>query len=152
MMPRDFSQLLDYLQALGRRRLAIGHARLGFEGKGQYPVVVVEPDPFAGESSPGLLNYDFAFLVLDREQDENGAYRRDPSQEPALLATTGQWCDELIEQLRAENPGDVVKATYTRAALTEHGADLATGWRAEFRLQVAQAIDRTANTALFAPL
>ncbi|MDO7846474.1 hypothetical protein Q5H92_08905 [Hymenobacter sp. M29] len=151
-MQKSFDEVLNYLQGLGRRRTAISRAALGYEGSGQYPVLVVEPDPFCGESSPGLMNYDFAFLVLNREADENGVYqRRDPAQEPALLAQTGQWCDELIEMLRHENPGDLAKGTYNRAALTQHGTDLATGWRVEFRLQVAQNIDRRANADLFAP-
>ena len=150
-MQFDFAQTLDYLQSLGKRRLAIGRARLGYEGKGQYPVVVVEPDPLAAESSPGLLNYDLAFLVLDRERDAQGQYRPDPEQVPRLLTTTGQWADELIEQLRREYPGDLMKGTYSRVALTDFGTDLATGWRCELRLQVSQLLDRNANAALFTP-
>jgi hypothetical protein len=150
-MQKSFDEVLDYLQGLGRRRTDIDRAALGYEGAGEYPVLVVEPDPFCGESSPGLMNYDFAFLVLNREQDANGNYRRNPSQEPALLAQTGQWCDELIEMLRHENPGDLAKGTYSRVALTQYGSDLATGWRVELRLQVAQNINRQTNAALFAP-
>lgn len=148
-MQFDFSQTLAYLQGLGTRHQAIGRARLAFEGKGEYPLVVVEPDPLVAESSPGLLNYDLAFLVLDREQDENGEYRPDQEQHPALLATTGQWADELIEQLRHEYPGDLGKNSYARAALTDFGADRATGWRVELRLQVRQNIDRNTNATLF---
>ncbi len=148
-MQLSFSALLDYLQSLGTRRLAIGRARLGFEGAGEYPVLVVEPDPLCSEVRTGLLSYDLAFLVLNREQDPNGEYRPDPSQVPALLAQTGQWADEIIEQLRQENIGDVVPGSVGRVALTDFGPQLATGWRVELKLQVAQQLDRRTNAALF---
>lgn len=150
-MQFTFLEALEYLQGLGRRRTAIGRALLGYEGKGEYPLVLVEPDPLVAESSPGLLNYDFAFLVLAREQQADGSYRPDPEQRPGILATTGQWADELIEMLRSEYPGDLKPGTYSRVALTEYGTDQATGWRVEIRLQVKQNINRTTNNALFAP-
>lgn len=145
----DFVQLLDYLQGLGRRRTAIGRALLGYQGAGQYPVLVVEPDPLVAESTAGLLTYDLAILVLDRERDAQGAYRPDPDQVPALLAATGQWCDELMELLRAEYPGDLKPGSYTRVALSGFGSDLATGWRAELRVQVRQDVNRNTNATLF---
>ncbi|WP_310394134.1 hypothetical protein [Hymenobacter sp.] len=148
-MPLSFAQLLTTLQALGTRRLAIGRARLGFEGAGEYPVLVVEPDPLVSETSRGQLVYELALLVLDRARDPAGAYRPDPDQVPALLAATGQWADELVEQLRAEHPGDVVLGSVSRAALTDFGADLATGWRVELRLQARQDLNRQANASLF---
>lgn len=148
-MQFTFTEALDYLKSLGERRLAIGRAVLGYEGAKQYPVLVVEPDPLAAESSPGLLNYDFAVLVLDRESVD-GQYRKDPEQWPAVLARTGQWADELLEMLRHEYPGDLKPGAYSRVALTEFGADLAIGWRVELRLQVQQNINRNTNAALFA--
>lgn len=148
-MQFDFTGTLNYLLSLGNRRLAIGRALLGYEGKGTYPVMVVEPDPLAAESSPGLLTYSFAFLVLDRERDEKGVYRKNPEKWPAVLATTGQWCDELVEMLRHEYPGDLKPGTYSRVALTEYSGEVATGWRCELQLQVKQPLNRVTNAALF---
>lgn len=149
-MQFDFTQLLDYLQSLGRRRAAIGRASLGYAGEGLYPIVVVEPDPLCAESTAGLLTYDVALLVLDRERDATGEYRPDPGQVPGLLARTGQWCDELVEMLHHEHPGDVVKGSYSRVAIPAGvGGDLATGWRVELRLQVRQYLNRNTNAALF---
>lgn len=143
------------MASLGRRHKAIGRAARTGTGEAPegstYPLLLVEADPLCEEVTTSLDVYSFAVQVLDRPADERGDYRAGAEEVADVLTRTKGWADQILQQLRDENPGMIANKPTFLALPEIAGTDLATGWRVEFRLNVERSLDRNANAAHFSP-
>ncbi|MDO7849002.1 hypothetical protein Q5H92_21740 [Hymenobacter sp. M29] len=148
-----FAALLDTLASFGRRHRQIGRAALTGTGEAPansvYPLLLVEADPLCEGMTLGIDSYSIALQVLDRERDQYGEFRADAEDVPAMLTRTKDWADQIIQQLRDENPGWIDGNPSFLGLPQCAGTDLATGWRIEMRLKVPRELNRVTNAAFF---
>lgn len=150
-----FAAFLDLLASYGKRHRLIGRAHLTGTGEAPagstYPLLLVEADPLCEELTLGLDTYSVAIQVLDRERDASSEWRADAEDVATVLTRTKEWGDNIIQQLRDENPGWIEGKPSFLGLPQCAGTDLATGWRIEMRLKVPRELNRLTNAALFDP-
>lgn len=150
-----YATTLAYLLRLGERFQPIGRSELSYEGLVQaaegYPLLVVEgevqgQDIYREATPTGVESLTFAVQVLTQPSGR----QPEPAGLSDLLAQTKEWAEALTEQVRREQPGQLVGVN--KVALPgSAGSDLATGWRVELTLKLQNPIDRAASAALFDP-
>ena len=117
-------------------------------GDTSYPQVFLESEVQVGEQQPGLDTYQVTLQVLD-QPDKHGT-NEGTRRQAEILALTGGYLEELVEILRLEEVLTDVKRV-SALSLTDVGADVASGWRAEISFTLSAAIDRVALATRYTP-
>jgi hypothetical protein len=147
--------VFDYLEGLVGRYSPIKFFAVGYPdeqgggGATPYPQIFLEAELSFNETSPGHYECRAALQVLDRPAahglNAGTRWQRD------LLAQTGEYVEELLEQLRVEDVLQDVKLG-DALTLTDVGRDKACGHRIEVSFSFTSAVDRAQAASRFTPL
>jgi len=147
--------VISYLENLAARYTPLQHFGFGYAdeqgagGRTPYPQLFLEAEMEVTESGQGLNSYTAALLILDKP-DQQGT-QPGTRAERAILDSTKQYADELLEQMREEGQ---VRSVQMRSmlSLVEFGNDSAYGWRIEITFEAVKSINREEMKTRFTPL
>jgi hypothetical protein len=146
--------VFDYIEDLVGRYAPLKHFQVGYPdeqaggGATEYPQCFLEAELLLAETQAGRYTCTAALQVLDRPEahGENLGTRW----QRELLATTGEYVEELLEQLRQEDELQDVKLTGL-VNLIDVGSDLACGWRMEISFSFLSQVSRKQVRSRFSP-